>query len=39
MEIYKGMYSLRQTEILANKLLIKQLAKHGYHELPHNPGL
>jgi hypothetical protein len=39
MEIQKGMYGLPQAGILANKLLKKQLARHGYFEQPHTPGL
>ena len=39
MEIQKGMYGLPQAGILANKLLKKRLAKKGYFELPHTPGL
>jgi hypothetical protein len=39
MEIHKGMYGLPQAGILANKLLKKHLAKHGYFEQPHTPGL
>ncbi len=39
MEIQKGMYGLPQAGILANKLLKKQLALHGYFEQPHMPGL
>ena len=39
MEIRKGMYGLPQAGILANKLLKKRLARHGYHEQPHTPGL
>jgi hypothetical protein len=39
MEIQKGMYCLPQAGILANKLLKKQLARHGYHKQPHTPGL
>ena len=39
MEIQKGVYGLPQAGILANKLLRKRLAKHGYFELPHTPGL
>jgi hypothetical protein len=39
MEIRKGMYGLPQAGILANKLLKKRLAKHGYYEQPHTPGL
>jgi hypothetical protein len=39
MEICKGMYGLLQASILANKLLKKCIAKHGYFEQPHTPGL
>jgi hypothetical protein len=39
MEICKGMYGLPQAGILANKLLKKQLARHGYYKQPHTPGL
>ncbi len=39
MEIRKGMYGLPQAGILANKLLKLGLARHGYFELPHTPGL
>ena len=39
MEIQKGMYGLPQAGILANKLLKKWLALHGYFEQPHMPGL
>ncbi len=39
MEIQCGMYSLPQSGILANKFLKECLAEHGYHELPHMPGL
>jgi hypothetical protein len=35
----KGMYGLPQAGILANKLLKKRLARHGYFEQPHTPGL
>jgi hypothetical protein len=38
-EISKGMYGLPQASILTNKLLKKRLAKHGYYEQPHTPGL
>jgi hypothetical protein len=38
-EIRRGCYGLPQSCILANKLLKKQLASHGYFELPHTPGL
>ena len=33
------MYGLPQAGILANKLLKEHLAKHGYNELKHTPGL
>ena len=39
MQIEKGMYGLPQAGILANKLLRKRLAPHGYYEMPHTPGL
>ena len=39
MEILRGMYGLPQSGILANKLLKKRLAKQGYYELPHTPGI
>ena len=39
MEIRRGMYGLPQSGILANKLLKERLAKDGYFELPHTPGL
>ncbi len=39
MEIHKKMYRLPQAGILANKLLKEQLARHGYFEQPHTPGL
>jgi hypothetical protein len=39
MEIHRGMYGLPQAGILANKLLKKRLACHGYFEVPHTPGL
>ena len=39
MQIEKGMYGLPQAGILANKLLRKRLAPHGYYEIPHTPGL
>jgi Reverse transcriptase (RNA-dependent DNA polymerase) len=35
----KGMYGLAQAGMLANKLLKDCLAKHGYHECTHTPGL
>ena len=39
MEIRKGMYGLPQSGILANQLLRKRLAPHGYFEAKHTPGL
>ncbi len=39
MEICKGMYGLPQAGVLANKLLKKHLAWHGYFKQPHTPGL
>ncbi len=39
MEIQKGMYGLPQAGILTNKLLKGRLARHGYFEQPHTPGL
>jgi hypothetical protein len=38
-EIRQGMYGLPQAGIIANQLLKKQLAVHGYYKLPHTPGL
>ena len=38
-EIRKGMYGLPQAGILANNLLRKRLANHGYYECTHTPGL
>ena len=35
----KGLYGLPATGILASKLLKSRLAKKGYFELPHTPGL
>ena len=37
-EIQKGMYGLPQAGMLANKLLKRRLAKHGYYEVRHTPG-
>jgi len=39
MDIQKGMYGLPQAGILANKLNKERLARHGYFEQPHTPGL
>lgn len=38
-EINKGMYGLPQAGILANKLLAKRLAPHGYYQSPYTRGL
>ena len=38
-EIRKGMYGLPQAGLLANKLLVKQLNKHRYHQNTIIPGL
>jgi hypothetical protein len=38
-EIQKGMYGLPQAGILANKLLTKRLALHGYYPCTYTPGL
>ena len=35
----KGIQGLHQAGILANKLLHRRLAPHGYFVLPHTPGL
>jgi hypothetical protein len=37
MEIHKGMYGLLQAGFLANKLLKKCLAKHGFFKQLHTP--
>ena len=37
-KIRKGMYGLPQAGMLANKLLKRRLAKHGYYEVRHTPG-
>jgi hypothetical protein len=39
MEIRKGIYGLPQAGILANQLLAKRLALHGYTQTPHTSGL
>jgi hypothetical protein len=38
-KIVRTMYGLPQAGILSNKLLQTRLAKDGYFELPHTPGL
>jgi hypothetical protein len=38
-EIIKGMYSLKQSGLLANQLLQKRLAPFGYYPSQHTPGL
>ena len=37
-EIRKGMYGLPQAGMLANKLLKRRLAQHGYYKVRHTPG-
>ena len=37
-EIRKGVYGLPQAGMLANKLLKRRLAQHGYYEVRHTPG-
>ena len=39
MEIRRGMYGLPQAGIIANKMLRDHLAKYGYYEVAHTPGL
>ena len=39
MEIRRGMYDLPQTGILAKNLPKKRLARHGYFDELHTPGL
>ncbi len=39
MEICKGINRLPQAGILANNLFKERLARHGYFEQPHTPGL
>jgi hypothetical protein len=38
-EVQKGMYGLSQAGILANQLLARRLAIHGYHQTKFTPGL
>eukprot|EP00956_Cyclotella_meneghiniana_P010944 scaffold15305_cov21-Cyclotella_meneghiniana.AAC.1 len=38
-EIRRGMYGLPQSGKIANDLLKKRLAPHGYYEVQHTPGL
>jgi hypothetical protein len=38
-EVRKGMYGLPQAGLLANVLLEKRLAKHGYSPVPHTHGI
>ena len=39
MEIRRGMYGLPQAGILANNLLTERLARRGYYQCRHTPGL
>ena len=38
-KIKKGMHGLKQAAVLAYNHLIANLAKHGYHPIPHTVGL
>jgi hypothetical protein len=38
-EVQKGMYGLPQAGILANQLLARRLAIHGYHQTKVTPGI
>jgi hypothetical protein len=38
-EVQKGMYGLPQAGILANQLVARCLAIHGYHQTKFTPGL
>jgi hypothetical protein len=38
-EVQKGMYELTQACILANQLIARRLAIHGYHQTKFIPGL
>ena len=38
-KIFKGMYGIKQAEIIAHKSLIHHLVPFGYHPASHNPGL
>ena len=39
MEICRGLYGLPQAGKIANVMLRNHLAKYGYYEVPHTPGL
>ena len=39
LEIFKGVYSLKEAGSLAFNQLVKSLAPHGYRPLPHSTGL
>ena len=38
-EIRKGMYGLKETDILAFNCLVENLATHGYYSCQYTPGL
>jgi hypothetical protein len=38
-KIRKGVYGLKQAEIIANRRLTKHIARHDYHPTPRYPGL
>ena len=39
MRTEKGMYGLKQAEIIANQELVKHMTPFGYHPVQHTPGL
>ena len=39
MRIDKGMYGLKQADIIANQELVKHMAPFGWHPVQHPPGL
>ena len=39
LKLQKAIYGLPQAGSLANKPLKERLEPHGYHEVPHTPGL
>ena len=38
-KINKGLYGMAQAGLLSNEILAKRLAKHGFNQTPHTPGL
>ena len=39
LDICKGMYGLKEADVLAFNQLVKSLASHGYEPMPHSTGL